>query len=139
MLSTSCGCVGKIAALLQMCGNVLWYGVVRDYEAISYQFTPTFLRATNARKPLKPACTIPCVSNWPFLFFVIFLSNIRNLFNRSAAASWCVGVGWAGRLFCKPLVGALARGGQQMCLTAKGWAGRLERMLFVFVFCVGVL
>ena len=22
--------------------NVLWYGVVRDYEAISYQFTPTF-------------------------------------------------------------------------------------------------
>jgi len=22
--------------------NVLWYGVVRDYEAISYQITPTF-------------------------------------------------------------------------------------------------
>ena len=91
-----------------------------------------FLRATNARKPLKPACTIPCVSNWPFLFFVIFLSNIRKLFNRSAAVSWCVGVGRAGRLFCKPLVGATARGGLQMCLTAKGWAGRLERMLFVF-------
>ena len=32
------------------------------------------------------------------------LSNIRNLFNRSAAVSWCVGVGRAGRLFCKPLV-----------------------------------
>jgi len=44
-------------------------------------------------------------------------------------------VGWAGRLFCKPLAGALARGGLQMCLTAKGWAGRLERMLFEFVFC----
>ena len=41
--------------------NVLWYGVVRDYEAISYQFTPIFLRATNARIPLKPACNIPCV------------------------------------------------------------------------------
>jgi hypothetical protein len=22
--------------------NVLWYGVVREFEAISYQFTPTF-------------------------------------------------------------------------------------------------
>lgn len=99
----------------------------------------TFLRVTNARIPLKPACTIPCVSNWPFLFFVILLSNISNLFNRSAAVSWCVGVGRADRLFCKPLDGATARGGLQMCLTAKGWAGRLERMLFVFVFCVGVL
>ena len=28
---------------LTLVGNVLWYGVVRDYEAISYQFTPTFL------------------------------------------------------------------------------------------------
>ena len=74
-----------------------------------------------------------------FCFFVILLSNISNLFNRSAAVSWCVGEGRAGRLFCKPLVGATARGGLQMCLTAKGWAGRLERMLFVFVFCDGVL
>jgi hypothetical protein len=42
--------------------NVLWYGVVREFEAISYQYTlPFFLRAKNARKPLKPACTIPCV------------------------------------------------------------------------------
>lgn len=45
----------------------LWYDVVRDFEAITYQFTPTFFRATNARKPLKPACTIPCVTNWAFL------------------------------------------------------------------------
>jgi hypothetical protein len=37
------------------------YGVVRDYEAISYQLTPTFLRDTNARKPLKPASAIHIV------------------------------------------------------------------------------
>jgi hypothetical protein len=30
------------------------------------------LRATNPRKPLKPACTIPCVTNWPLLFSIIF-------------------------------------------------------------------
>ncbi len=29
--------------LNSMCDNILLYGVVRDYEAISYQFTPTFL------------------------------------------------------------------------------------------------
>ncbi|HQP14298.1 MAG TPA: hypothetical protein PLN58_06380, partial [Bacilli bacterium] len=29
--------------------NVLWYGVVRDYEAISYQFTPTFF--TSRKRP----------------------------------------------------------------------------------------
>jgi len=79
------------------------------------------------------------VGNWPLLFFVIFSLNISNLFRRSTTISWCVGVGWAGRLFCKPLAGAMARGGLQMCLTAKGWAGRLERMLFVFVFRGGVL
>jgi hypothetical protein len=28
--------------MYQITGNGLWYGVVRDYEAISYQFTPTF-------------------------------------------------------------------------------------------------
>jgi len=28
-------------ALYTLGGNGLWYGVVRDYEAISYQFTPT--------------------------------------------------------------------------------------------------
>ena len=30
------------AVSLCMKHNVLWYGVVRDYEAISYQFIPTF-------------------------------------------------------------------------------------------------
>ena len=38
-------------ALLMLAGNGLWYGVVRDYEAKTYQFTPTFLRAVNRRKP----------------------------------------------------------------------------------------
>jgi hypothetical protein len=69
----------------------------------------------------------------PGLFIFGFLSsNIINLFNRSTALSRCGWAGWAGRLFCKPLVGALARVGLQMCLTAKGWAWWLERMLFVF-------
>ncbi|MPN04924.1 hypothetical protein SDC9_152172 [bioreactor metagenome] len=41
-------CVGK-NQMCHLCGglstmnaNGLWYGVVREYEAISYQFTPTF-------------------------------------------------------------------------------------------------
>ena len=42
--------------------NVLWYGVVREFEATFLSvYTDLFLRATNALKPLKPACTIPCV------------------------------------------------------------------------------
>jgi len=41
--------------------NVLWYGVVRDYEEIFFQFTSTFFRVSNLHKPLKPTCTIPCV------------------------------------------------------------------------------
>ena len=33
----------KQSSTLAECAlTVLWYGVVRDYEAISYQFTPTF-------------------------------------------------------------------------------------------------
>ncbi|PRY87226.1 hypothetical protein BY457_1374 [Marinilabilia salmonicolor] len=42
-----------------------------------------FLRATNLRKPLKPACTIPCVRHWRFLFsscpsikFALSLSSV---------------------------------------------------------------
>ena len=35
-----------------------------------------FLRATNARKPLKPACTIPCVST-RYLLYIIYLPSIR--------------------------------------------------------------
>jgi hypothetical protein len=73
------------------------------------------------------------------LFLVILLSNINNLFNRSAALAGCVGVGWAGRLFCKPLDGALARAGLQMCLTAKGWAEWLERILFIFFHFIKVM
>lgn len=40
---------------------VLWYGVVREYEAKTYQFTPTFF---TSHKPSKAACTIPCAGNW---------------------------------------------------------------------------
>ena len=43
------------------------YGVVRDYEMISYKFTLTFLRATNAWKPLKSACTMPYVGHSNYL------------------------------------------------------------------------
>jgi hypothetical protein len=32
-----------------MHGNGLWYGVVREFEAISYQFTPTFF--TSHKRP----------------------------------------------------------------------------------------
>jgi len=38
--------------------NVLYYSVVRDYGAISYQFTPTFF---TSYKRLKPAWRMsPC-------------------------------------------------------------------------------
>jgi len=37
-----------------MAGNVRWYGVVRDYETISYQFTPIFF---TSHKPSKTAET----------------------------------------------------------------------------------
>jgi hypothetical protein len=33
-----------------MFGNVLWYGDVRDYEAISYQFTLTFFTSHKCSK-----------------------------------------------------------------------------------------
>jgi hypothetical protein len=36
-----------------------------------------FLRATSARKPLKPACTIPCVVRWP-LFSNLFVSFLMH-------------------------------------------------------------
>ena len=41
--------------------NVRWYGDVRVYEAISYQYTLTFLRAANLLKSLNPVCAIPYV------------------------------------------------------------------------------
>jgi hypothetical protein len=37
-----------------------------------------FLRATNLRKPLKPACTIPCVVRWPLLFSNLFVSFLTH-------------------------------------------------------------
>jgi len=40
-----------------------------------------FLRFTNLRKPLKPACTIPCVVRWPLLFLNLFVSFLSNCFS----------------------------------------------------------
>ena len=116
----------------------------RRYETLGIagyfpiQLHRTWSGAERLHNHLTPNVLWPLVSNWPLFSFVILSSNIRNIYNRSAAVSWCVGAGWAGRLFCKPLVGALARVGLQMCLPAKGWAGWLERMLFVFVFRVSI-
>ena len=46
------------------------YGVVRDYEVISYQFTPTLMRATNLEFTTIPAIiyerVLQCVI---YLFF----------------------------------------------------------------------
>lgn len=43
-----------IRIFLKMHHNVLWYGVVREFEAINYQFTPTFF---TSHKPSKTAET----------------------------------------------------------------------------------
>jgi hypothetical protein len=45
MLKNHIGCRIFIIA-----GNGLWYGVVRDYEAISYQFTPAFFTSHEPSK-----------------------------------------------------------------------------------------
>ncbi|MBN2102403.1 hypothetical protein JW835_00010 [bacterium] len=36
--------------LQYFCSNVLWYGIVRDYEEKTYPFTPTLF---TSRKPSK--------------------------------------------------------------------------------------
>lgn len=36
-----------------------------------------FLRATNARKQLKPACTIPCVGKRILLIYIFYLDLIK--------------------------------------------------------------
>ena len=43
-------------------GNGWRYGVVRDYEAISYQFTPTFFKS---HEPLKTSETRMHYTVWP--------------------------------------------------------------------------
>ncbi|MFW5804726.1 MAG: hypothetical protein ACOCWG_05805, partial [bacterium] len=49
-------------------GNVLWYGVVRDYEAISYQVTPTFF---TSHKPSKTTETrMHYTMCWGLGFFI---------------------------------------------------------------------
>jgi hypothetical protein len=42
--------VGVYVKITQMAYNVLWYGVVRDFEALSYQFTPTFFTSHKRSK-----------------------------------------------------------------------------------------
>lgn len=65
-----------------MTANGLWYGVVRDYEAISYQFIPTFF---TSHKPSKTTETrmhyTMCYKLFLFLSFYFF-----SLFN----SFWCL-------------------------------------------------
>jgi len=39
----------SLGVVFTMTANVLWYGVVRDCEAKTYQFTPTFF--TSHKRP----------------------------------------------------------------------------------------
>jgi hypothetical protein len=48
--------VNRILMVFQkqpMLGNVLWYGVVRDFEVKTYQFTPTFFMSHKRSKPTE--------------------------------------------------------------------------------------
>jgi hypothetical protein len=68
---------------LTMTANGLWYGIVRDYKAISCQVKPTFfLRATYHRKPLKPACSLSFVTGWHYIINLLspyYLTGYKSL------------------------------------------------------------
>ena len=59
---------GWFSWVRQMTYNVLWYGVVRDYEAISYQFTPTFFtshkrsQTAETRMHYTMCCVLPFIA-----------------------------------------------------------------------------
>ena len=52
---------------------VLWYGVVREYEVASYQFTPTFF-TSHKRSKTSEACMhfTMCCGSFFFLRFLFF-------------------------------------------------------------------
>jgi len=66
-------------------------GITKRFPISLHQL---FLRATNLRKPLKPACTIPCVVHWaffthlPICVFLIVVS--KNLIIISIAFLNCI-------------------------------------------------
>lgn len=72
-----------------------------------------FLRVTNHTNPLKPACTIPCVVCWPFLFIFIICHFYCNVF---LSVRWS-GKGW--KALWQNLVEALALCVLPMCVLAK--------------------
>jgi len=94
-LRSSIICTAPFARLAKVQGtHVLWYGVVRDYEAISYQFTTTFYEPQTLKtlwtdhrelSEAKPACTIPCVGG---LLFPLFTFNQSALFFHAKNYNW---------------------------------------------------
>ena len=105
-------------------------GITKRFPISLHQF---FLRATNLRKPLKPACTIPSVRHWRFLSLSFYLSNLLQCFT---VRRFC-------RLFDKALDFALARGALAMCLQMRWlryyYTFLLSIMLFSFVFRLKIL
>ena len=78
--------VSMFVSVFSLGGNVLWYGVVRDYEAISYQFTPTFF---TSRKPSKTSETRMHYTMCYRLVFFVFCHFSINLLHRFCLL--CVG------------------------------------------------
>lgn len=89
-------------------------GITRRFPISLHQL---FLRATNHRKPLKPACTIPCVTCWALFIFIHLCLPI------SLSA-------WACRLFCN-FWWSVGSCELQMCLQL-GQANCVSRHFLIF-------
>ena len=103
-------CIVVFLTLLVTVDGMVSCGITRRFPISLHRL---FLRATNLRKPLKPACTIPCVVCWPLfisvLIIIIFLYHPLCLFS---------GTGWKALL--QNLVEECAMWVLQMCLSAEG-------------------
>jgi len=70
---------------LTIADNVLWYGVVRDYEAISNQFTPTFFtsnkpsRTSETRMHYTICCMLAVFIHFHFLSIFLQYRSVRAL------------------------------------------------------------
>ena len=58
-------------------GNGLWYGVVRDYEAISYQVTPTFFTSHKRPKTAETRMHYTICCAFVHYFISYFIKSIK--------------------------------------------------------------
>jgi len=68
--------ITSVVAII-MLGNGLWYGVVQDYEAISYQFTPTFF--TSHKRSHTSKTRIHYTMCWHFVHYSSPFNRLTSL------------------------------------------------------------